>query len=439
MSNILSPNLNPKSDIELKKLDQDDKTENNSNIEDKEEIDLDSFPADSQKSTTFDAGVNLFKSYIGAGILALPYIFFKTGYLLSSAFMLLTAVLVYYSTTLMFELAKTQKQPVSFTNIFRNSLGNTLTNVYKFFMAVYILGLCVSYTIFFTDFFQIAFNTQNMPSYRIIFACFSLIIIIPLSLVNNFHFFVKFSNMGNALIIATLIAILGLVFSEMTGKDLTKNETDLANFESLPSFIGVSIFAFECIGNIFPIKNSMQEPQKFGKVFRNISIVTCIIYILFSVFCCLAFGSKINQIILIDLEKVQSFFYLFQAFYAVALILSYPIQFYPLALIVEDIPFVRKFILLNRKNFLKRNMFRLGLTGIIFAFGFLIPKFAAFLNLIGAFAGTNIQFVFPILAYQVYFKGKISRRKSALNVFCLAAGVIGSCFAIIDSMKELTQ
>jgi len=430
----------PQKNMEVNNLESIKIDNNPEKIDSESVIERDPFGKVDQKSSTFQASMNLLKSYVGGGILALPYIFFKTGYLLATFAMILTAALVYYSTLLLLELvADSGNKPVNVSEVFNRVLGRKASIIYKFFLGTYQMGICISYAIFFTDFFQVAFGTENIPSMRIIFACFSLVIILPLSMINNFHFFMKFSNIGNLLILITLIAIIQLDFTHLYTKQLNFNEHNFGTFTHLPSFIGVSIFAFECIGNIFPVKNSMKEPEKFKKMFSITSIVVCLVYIVFSVICCVSLGVKINQIILTDLEKIQSFFYIFQTFYAVALILSYPIQFYPLVIILEDNYVINKYITTKGKYNWKRYVVRFIVTLIIFVLAFAIPKFASFLNLVGAFAGINLQFVFPIIAYYSVFKLMAPKWKINLNFAVLVFGVIGSGFGIYDSIKEMSE
>lgn len=401
---------------------------------------LDQEQSNDQKSSAFQASINLIKSYVGGGLLALPYIFYQTGYVLSTITLIITGGLVYYSTMLLFELVQdTSNKIENVAEVFNRTMGRRSSLFYLFFLATYQFGICVSYAIFFTEFFQIAFNTESDPSSRILYACLSLVVIFPLSMINNFHFFVKFSNIGNILILITLIAILQLDFLNIDPEKLSSNEHNLGTFSTLPSFIGVSIFAFECIGNIFPIKNSMKEPEQFARIFKIVSIIVCVVYIMFSVINCISLGDRINQIILMDLQKIQSFFYIFQTFYAVALILSYPLQFFPLVIIIEDINIINRVIKTNDGYNNKRYLVRFFLTLIIFALAFLVPKFASFLNLIGAFAGINLQFVFPIIAYHNTFKLVAPKWKIYLNIFVLILGIICSGFGVYDSIKELSK
>ena len=62
-------------------------------------------PISHLKSSTFQASINLFKVSIGIGFLALPYSFNEAGYMFSSIFMILLAILTIYSTIKIIELA----------------------------------------------------------------------------------------------------------------------------------------------------------------------------------------------------------------------------------------------------------------------------------------------------------------------------------------------
>ena len=133
---------------------------------------------------------------------------------------------------------------------------------------------------------------------RLFLVFISLIIIVPMSLISNYHFFLKYSKIGSILSIISLAALLYYSF-EKIGKSIIKNEGDIANFSKFPAFLGVSIFAFESVGSILAIRNSMKKPQDFDKIFYKITLSISFIYIIFAVICCLALGSTINQIILL--------------------------------------------------------------------------------------------------------------------------------------------
>jgi len=53
---------------------------------------------------------------------------------------------------------------------------------------------------------------------------------------------------------------------------------------------------------------------------------------------------------------------------------------------------------------------RLIVILIISAIAFAIPRFAIVLNIIGAIAGTSLQFILPIILYNKHFKTEITKK-----------------------------
>ena len=90
----------------------------------------------------------------------------------------------------------------------------------------------------------------------------ALVVIVPLSVIDNVAIFVKSSLIANIFIIMTLLAIFAndfhLIFAgDEKENNLSKNGANIANFERIPLMIGVSIYSFEAIGIIFSIRNSL--------------------------------------------------------------------------------------------------------------------------------------------------------------------------------------
>lgn len=71
--------------------------------------------------------------------------------------------------------------------------------------------------------------------------------------------------------------------------------------------LGVSIYAFEAVGLVFSIRNSLEDVSKFPKIFRNVNIVICTLYILFACAGVIAMGHTMNEIILFSLPKHKAY------------------------------------------------------------------------------------------------------------------------------------
>ena len=91
----------------------------------------------------------------------MPHGFQKSGYLLSSICLLFIAILVYYSTNLMLKIVNDVKKPqLKFKDLYSSILGAKYAVFYNACLLILQMGCCAAYVIFFTDFFEIVFQTK---------------------------------------------------------------------------------------------------------------------------------------------------------------------------------------------------------------------------------------------------------------------------------------
>ncbi|EAS06664.2 transmembrane amino acid transporter protein (macronuclear) [Tetrahymena thermophila SB210] len=408
------------------------------------------------KSSTMYAYMNLFKGYIGSGILALPYAFTQAGWVLSSMIFLLVAFIVYDTMNLLFELADSYgKEGVDYQFIAKHHFGRKGQFAVSTFIVIFQVGCCISYVIFFMKFLENVFGMAGKTQENdIIYLLIALAIIIPMSFINSISAFAKISILANFMIVVTLLAIFSYniqKIGELQPDIYSRNLNDTFDFSRIPMMIGVSIYAFEAIGLIFSIRNSVENPQlQFGAIFRNTNIVMVSVYIVFSVVAVIAYGDDMNEIILFSLPNDQKSVQFFQIIYAFALIMSYPLQLLPTFQILESNQKIHKFIYQQRampdnsnkepcSTIARRMVMRVSVTLCICFCAYAVPRFAIFLNIIGAVAGTSLQFILPIIMYLQTFKDTMKTfKKFKLYIFFLI-GVIGGLSSFIFSVIELAQ
>ena len=178
--------------------------------------------------------------------------------------MIIIIFIIYYTTTLIIELCSVMDKPnLTFKDVFDGTIGKRGTNIYKILLVIMQMGCCVAYVIFFTEFFSIAFGVSNSAGNRIIFLALSLVVIVPMIMINTYHFFHKWSRWANIFTLITLLTVLEFAITKVLNKSHNKSEIkeDLFHFSDIPHFLGIGIFAFECIGSIFAVRASMKEPK----------------------------------------------------------------------------------------------------------------------------------------------------------------------------------
>lgn len=385
------------------------------------------------KSSDFHAAINLFKSCVGIGILAVPYIFQLAGYGLSIIVLLIIRVLIVYTTELIITMVADSSSNLgeqTFRDFYEKKMGRFARILFEVSLGALIFGTCTSYVIFFLDMLSQSFNLIGIY-WKLVFAASTLVLIVPLSLIRNYSVFVKYSMVGSLLIFGTLIMLVSY-FSSKNGLDL--NTMPFADFEGLPTMIGVFMFAFECLGQTLPIRQSMKKPENFMKIFQWITITELLFYFFFGFISSLA-RLHAPENMLYNLAHESKYLIYAKAAYAISLIISYPLQLVVLADIVEHAG-LPKYIVQN-ENFAIKNIPRFGLIFIIFSIAILGPSFASFIALFGHFGAINIQFVCPIWAsYKVL---DLSLKKKILHGVILLVSISAMLIGIAVSLKEIIQ
>lgn len=119
------------------------------------------------------------------------------------------------------------------------------------------------------------------------------------------------SKLGGTALVADFFILLGLLY--LYYYDFftlsTKGISDIVMFnpESWTLFIGTAIFTFEGIGLIIPIQETMKKPEKFPRVLAIVMVVITVIFTSMGAFCYMAFGSKTETVVILNLPQDSKF------------------------------------------------------------------------------------------------------------------------------------
>ena len=390
----------------------------------------------SEKSSNLQTSVNLFKCSVGIGVLALPYYFNAAGYLLSSILMIIITSLSFYTTLKIIELAELKGlKETNYETLYKEDVGKWAFFYFEICMGVSYGGVCACYVIFGITFFKNVFGTTDIM-HTLIYALFFLLIIIPLSFIRKFEFFVKYSFLANFLMMVVFLAVYYHCIMNFN----SENVDNLGNFSEFFGILGVFLFAFESPGQILQIRNSMKNRDDFKWNFLVVNSLVLLLYVSFSTVCSLGFtSSQLTQNILTGFGSINSFYLGLEGFYAIALIISYPIQLNPLLLVLENIPKVKYFLEKNEKNCLKKNSVRILVSLVIFPCSLFIDNLADFVSFLGIFCGLIMQFVFPLWAYNSYMRERLDTKLKYFHYFIISISLIATVSASYSSIATLIE
>ncbi|KAK5668891.1 hypothetical protein QVD99_004668 [Batrachochytrium dendrobatidis] len=341
----------------------------------------------------------LLKAFVGTGVLFLPKGFLNGGLGFS---MVLLVVLGYLTLHCMILLVDTSRSlgGKSFGDIGGHIYGPYMRQLVLASIAISQMGFCCAYFIFvgqnLRDLLMVSSGCRIIwPDW--VFILIQLAVYIPLSWVR------RIKNFGITSLIADVFILLGLGYIFMYDLSVIGQTgikpTAWINIESFSLFVGTAMFAFEGICLILPIAESMQHPQKFSSVLSWCILLIGTIFITIGTLGYMSFGDQIETVLFLNLPQnplVNSI----QFFYAVAIMLSFPLTIYPVIRITEQKLFGHYSRTGKSSPVVKwqKNLYRAVLAcmlGVISWAG--STSLDKVVSLVGCFACIPLSFIYPAL------------------------------------------
>lgn len=192
----------------------------------------------------------------------------------------------------------------------------------------------------------------------------------------------------------------------------------------MPVLFGTSLFAYEIFTVVSPIRLAMQDPSKMPRLLKHNIIIITSLLILFGILGSLSMTQPPAANYFMSMQGT-SWLLLVEALYAVVLIVSYPLQLYPLYQIAEK-TLLGRYLLGPKDSKMYHHRFRSMkvLTNVfLVSLTMVAPKFEHVLNIGGALGGSLVQFVIPVVLYQAHFQEKLSSSTTRMNYALMVGGV----------------
>ncbi|KAF9000647.1 transmembrane amino acid transporter protein-domain-containing protein [Cyathus striatus] len=387
-------------------------------------------------ATVTQAVLMLLKSFVGTGVLFLGKAFFNGGLLFSSVTFVFIACISLYSFLL---LVKTKF-------VVSGSFGDIGGALYGPWMRYLILGSIVvsqmgfvgAYTIFVAQNLQ-AFVMGVTQCLKLIpvqyFILMQLVVFLPLVLVRDLAKLSSTALIADAFILAGLIYIFGSEFKLIANRGIA--DVQLFNAKDFPLFIGTAVFSFEGIGLVIPITDAMREPHKFPAALTGVMAFLLLLFGGAGALAYLTFGSEIQTVVLVNLDSTSKMVQSVQFLYALAILLSVPLQLFPAVRILENGIFTRSGKGDPKVKWLK-NMFRFAMVVVCTIISWVgaadLDKFVAF---IGCFACVPLCYVYPAMLH--YRACADTRRKKVADIAMIAFGLVAAAYTTVQTVRLMLE
>ncbi|KAJ1842459.1 hypothetical protein LPJ70_003807, partial [Coemansia sp. RSA 2708] len=340
----------------------------------------------------------LVKAFVGTGVLVLPRAFFNGGLLFSSVLM---SAIAWYALHCMILLSDVYlKVGGSYGDLALKLYGKPLKYCVMVSIVLAQLGFCCAYVIFVATNMQDLWNTITQCKYQLStekWILIQLLIYIPLSFVRKIKKFASLSMVGNLFILLGL----GYLFFYDFWSIVTKGPGEVVQFNpsKFPLLVGTAAFSYEGISLVIPIVESMERKDKFNTVLTASLVICAGLFVFIGALSYLAFGNKVETVILLNLPNGSVWTLGVQFLYSLAIIMSVPLQLFPAIRIIESGMFSRS----GKGNPVvkwQKNLFRsLLVTFIIMVAIFGAEELDNFIAIVGAGACLPLSFLYPVMLH----------------------------------------
>ncbi|KAL4444408.1 hypothetical protein ABPG74_016701 [Tetrahymena malaccensis] len=396
-----------------------------------EKLDLD------KKSNNWDAFLNFMSSMIGTGVLAIPFAMYHSGYVLGTLIIIALGYFSFKQIQCLLEivdhrierikiksnndLTQVQKaENINYQELIFDILGQKSMFFGEYCLVLYQVGACISYIIFFSQFLNEAARYGGFEIHQFLSVLITLLILIPFQFIDNIHYF---SNLGLYCLLSFFFCAMLMFYDAFI---IFQKPASIIYFDRWCSFkesgnlIGVATYAFEGVGLVFHIKKSMKKKNDFNKILSYTMLICAITYIIFGVVGVLAYGPKLNQIVLMNIPYDGWISLFCKVGYALGKLLCIPLCLFPCYEIIlkyfdlckeKEISYEQLQELEQQdtnvnsqfKQKSSQYLYRIVILIVMTLIALFIPQFSYFLSFIGGISGLAIQFVIPSVLYYVYF------------------------------------
>ncbi|OZJ06726.1 hypothetical protein BZG36_00435 [Bifiguratus adelaidae] len=383
---------------------------------------------DKDKASTFKTFFLLIKAFIGTGVLFLPQAFKNGGLIFSFLFMWFVSMVSLAGFIMLLQCKDVAGG--SYGDIGGALFGPWMRRMVLTAIALAQIGFVCGGSIFIAENVQsvidaITDSRVNIPTFTILWT--AGVLLMPLVLVRNI------AKLSFTAIISDTLIVIGLIILFYHDYDMLTHVNPIEqgvhksivpgpdivwgiNLKTFATFIGTSVYSFEGIGLVIPIRDAMHEPEKFNRVLFTVMMVITTVFTCVGFFGYLAYGKNVQTVALLNLPP-GPLVNTIQLLYAVAIVLSNPVILFPAIRIIEQGLFGphktgrNNPVIKWQKNCLRISIVVLGIC-IAWIGAADLDKF---ISLIGSVCCTPLSFIFPPL-----FHYKCVAESKAMKAFNIA-------------------
>lgn len=369
----------------------------------------------------------IIKSFIGSGVLFLPKAFHNGGWLFSSLFMLAIAFLTQVTILRLIECRS--KVVGSYAFVGYKAYGRFAKMGVDIALVLSQAGFGCVYVIFIARNVLQLLNVKSCwisGGYLWVLVLLELPLLAPMTWIRKLKLFAGTNVVANAFIVLGLLGILIYCGAEWDGRGVSP--LPLFNTQQFPLFLGTAVYAFEGIGMVVPIYDSLSTvgQRRFPLTLSATLFGVAAVYIIIGLVPYLFFegveGVLVQDAVTLSLPR-EWWAFLLVAAYCLAILFSYPFMMFPAIRIIER-GCAGFFYRVGDGDLWKSNIFRTVIVAVTLAISYTgSSQLDNLVSLVGCFACTPLAFIFPAMFHYKLVGGTAFTRYSNLAIAAFGVAV----------------
>ncbi|XP_065190377.1 uncharacterized protein LOC135821242 [Sycon ciliatum] len=425
--------------------------------------------ADGTTSSVAKIFANVFISFVGAGVLGLPYAFKEAGIVEGSLVMVMIAIISSKAMLLIIDckdFVQAKRGPdevtiplvpladskvdatddavqsvdsprpvrpkitsaMDYGDVGYHAMGTNGRILVDISIVVSQTGFCCAYLIFISQNMAQMFKTY-VPIHENGYLAILLAPLAGLALLRTLGSLAIFSAFAD---FANILAYTIVFWFDFEHLNEIPFRPRIASASSFPFFLSVAIFCYEGAGMILSLESSvsLEVRHKFKPIFLMAMAVITTLYVGFGVCGYMTFGPHTKNIVTLNLP--EGFLpVLVKSCLCFSLLFTYPVMMFPVIRIIES-----QFSQENMEQW-KSVLLRFCMVILTILIVLIIPDFSVMIALIGSTCCTLLAFILPAIFHIRIFGGKLTRWQMSLDYFLIVVGFVGGSLGLRDALTRL--
>jgi len=383
-------------------------------------------------ATSSQVAVNIFISFVGAGMLGMPYAFSKSGWLLGILALSATSIANVYCMLLLVKTRRKLEDSDGHTDLFGHGdvgrvvagyWGESLVNGCLVLSQV---GFGTAYLIF------VAENLHNIAKIERLWTCIACVPILAILVqITDMKKLSPVSLFADVVNITGLCAVLFEDYQVSVANPQGDEDLTAINYSSFLYVTGVAIYSLEGVGLVLPLESSHVCRDEFPSVMKKTIFGITSLMIVFGCSGYYAFGSITESPITLNLGGEWAT--VVKLCLCVGLYLTFPMMMFPVNEVLEN-------FFLSDKMPKPNRAFRTCVVIASATIAYAVPNFGLFLSLVGSSICTLLAFILPCYFHLLAFGRRgLKYWEIFLDYFLIGFGVLFGILGTYESFSAIMK